>query len=116
MRQSTFMGSMTVILTIGFVSMIILLVYTSMQVSVLSKKLQQTQQHIYENRSVSNTLDAEWAYLISPERIERLSRVLLPLEQSVSAKNMRFIDAISPVESLETISVGDSSYSISAAR
>lgn len=112
MKNNIHISPMTILLGGALFLAIISFIYTSMQVGVLTKKVEQTKQQILSNEQVSNTLDAEWAYLTDPDRIERLSKALLPKEQGITAKDIYHIDNIKSADSIQTVSVGNVSYNI----
>lgn len=100
-----FLGAILFFAIIGFI-------YTSMQVGVWTKKVEQTKQQILSSQQASKVLDAEWAYLTDPKRIERLSKALLPQQQSTTAEDIVHIDNIASADSVVAVSVDGVSYNI----
>lgn len=61
-----------------FIFVVYTLIHISYQVQTLTKKLETINSKISAEKDSIHTLNAEWAYLTNPKRIERLSMTLLP--------------------------------------
>ncbi len=58
------------------------------EVEQMEKELTALEREIVEERDFTHVLEAEWAYLARPERIEELSGQYLPRMQSLTADRM----------------------------
>jgi cell division protein FtsL len=58
------------------------------EVEQMEKDLSALKREIIEERETTHVLEAEWAYLARPERIEELSRQYLPRMQSLTAERI----------------------------
>ena len=101
MKINIFLAPLTVLLGLSLIAF----VYTSRQVGVLHAQLQEIRSEMHITEIASDTLDTEWAYLTNPERIEKLSTVLLPQEQIITAEYMRNLDSIRTADNVETVSI-----------
>ena len=62
------------------------------EVEQMEKELSALEQEIVDERETIHVLEAEWAYLARPERIETLSGRYLPRMQSLTAERMGDFD------------------------
>ena len=58
------------------------------EVEQMEKELTALEREIVEEREFTHVLEADWAYLARPERIEELSGQYLPRMQSLTAERM----------------------------
>jgi len=64
------------------------------EVEQMEKELAALEREIIEERDTIHVLEAEWTYLARPERVENLSRQLLPRMQGLTAERIGSFDDI----------------------
>lgn len=70
------------------------LFHITFQVEALETELSELNRQIVKEQEAVHVLEAEWAYLNRPERIEKLSETLLPMLQRVDPAQVMHLDSI----------------------
>jgi len=77
-----------------FSSMLFMIIYVSAQVRNLEKQISYIEKKIEEEHDNIRESESEWAFLTRPERIDAISKKLLPELKKITAKKIVNLETI----------------------